>query len=265
MRYYPAVCPKCESLILVGTKDVFAICPECEKPISVEESHNKLQEICSRPSNVNNIIANCIRIEKEHGPELPMSVLGRLGWNFPENEEIAFLMVKMGGYKSSDVHSYLQRFAGIKNKPPYAEDLLERGMVVRSMEYAQLFKDYIENKLPKDRRPKYVELLKQMKESYTKTATTAPALGSLYVFYVAAFIINIGATILYMFLRWRMWAYALVTLGIICIQALFMWGHNRIFGNRLKISDTERLLMTLFMASVIIVIGGIFFGAIINI
>jgi hypothetical protein len=258
--YMPSLCPKCENLIITREQDLFVVCPTCDEKISVTEAVESLDKLCAKPSLVTEIIAKCLELEKDHGEDLPLAVLSIVAKNFPYNEEVAYLIVRMSDFEPHLVRSYLLKFKETRKRTAFTEDFLTKGMSVRNMEFANMFEEYITNKLPPKRAEKYIELLRELKHGYTKTSSSSTAIGLLYGFYGVASALNVGAVFWFIFDNMPLFAHILVGLGLVVLEILFMFLHNRSYGSRLEISKTERLLMTIYMSSVVILIGGIFLG-----
>ena len=259
----PAICSKCDELIICDKRDAFSQCPLCEKTISAHESIQSLRDYCAIPANTNDVIERCLRIEQVYGPELPLSILSILAESFPFNEHVAFLIVRMTNYDQQIVKNYLTRFKNHKKKAPFAEEFLEKAMVVRNMEFANLFEEYIE-RLPSYKQDRYVKLMRELYQSYIKVATSSPALSFLYGFYVIGGLLNFGMMLWFILDNMPLWMHAIIAAGVLGLQICFLFVHNRRFGNRVKISDRERLIMVIYMSSIVIAIGGVFLGTFIN-
>jgi len=262
----PALCPKCEELILVSQRDVFVTCPKCNENISGDEAGKKLETWVGDPANVTEVLAMCIALYDAYDPSIATSVLVIAEAAFPLNEEFAYLNLKYQDYSSAHIKNHLSRFANIKAKKylPWAEEFLNASMAVRNMENADLFEKYIENKVISKRKKQYLEMLREMRAAYTKTATGSPALASLFAFYTIASAVNIGMMIWFLFARLPIAAYPLIVMGLLAVELGLFFMHSRIFGNREKISDNERLLMVIYMSSIAIAIGGVFLGIFVN-
>jgi hypothetical protein len=55
-----------------------------------------------------------------------------------------------------------------------------------------------------------------------------------------------------------------IILGLVVVSAeiLLIFVHHKIYGNRLSISQTERLLMVIFMCSMVFAVGSVVMGSI---
>lgn len=265
MAYLPALCPKCDVLILVDEKTPFVECPDCTKPIASSDARTALENYCMTPTNTSEIIARCLEIEDKHGPELPRAIMAILAHNFPMHEQVHYLVVKFGNYQPKLVESYLSRFKNEPKKVPFAEDFLSRALTLNNMEFVDMFQTYIETKLPRARQERYFELIRELKESYVKIADSSPSMALLYTLFTIGGIINTGIVFLFLFLRMPIWAHVFIVFGILAVQMSLLFLHNRTFGNRLKISDRERLFMVLYMSSVVIAVGAVVIGWVFNI
>ena len=260
--FNPGLCPKCEDLILISRKDIFVTCPKCSDYISGEESKTKLKDWIGDPKNTTEVIGLAIELEDNYGPEISTAILALAEESFPLNEQVAYLNLKFQDFEPGHIKNHLSRFANIKAKKyqPWAEEFLQKAMIVRNMDNSALFGAYIENKVISKRKQKYIEMLREMKQSWTKTSTSSPALATLYTYYVLCAAINIAMMVCFIIFRLPIFVYPLVAVGVLMIELFILFAHNRIFGNRLVTSDTEKVFMLLYMSSIAIVIGGVFLG-----
>ena len=267
MAYLPAVCPKCDHLILCQEGAVFVNCPSCSKNISSDRAVTLMRELCAKPDNVKQVIAEAVKLERQHGPELPLAILSILGENFPMNEDVAYLILRMSNYPPQMVCDYLTRFKSNKRKyyPPFAEEFLTSTLTFRNMKFVEHFEEYVAKRLPQMRQDRYNELIAELKKQYTGASTSHTALILLYTHYIGCALVNITLTMLYIFLwSWPLFAFALLTLGVLGAQIGLLFAHNRIFGNRLASNKSERIAMIVFTCSIVLVIGGTFLGMFVN-
>lgn len=260
MDHVPATCPRCDMLIVVNQRDVFARCPHCEKNISVEDAIRIMRDITSRPTAITSLIARCIKIEAEYGPEVPIAVLAMVEENFPLNEEVGYMIVKMSDFQPMVVRNYLAKFRNAEKKQVFVEDFLQRALNVRNMEYANQFEEYIRNRLPQKRQHTYIELLRELREQYTKTSNSPTAMTLLYTFYAVFATVNIAMVALFIIATLPLWLMAIICVTVLTGQIGLLYLHNKVYGNRIDISDTERLVMVIYMSTLIIAIGGVFLG-----
>jgi len=265
MNFVVAKCPKCEEIILVKASSVFVNCPQCQKKINSETAIELMDTWLSEPENITKAIAICLDIEQEDGAELPLLMLEKLASNFPLNEQIQYMYVKMSDFEPSVVKQYLLNFKDIKKKVPWAEPFLIDALTVYNMQHAQMFEDYIGNRLPSSRGRHYIEILRDMKERYAEGTTGRKGLGFLYTFYVIGGVANIAMFFFFLFTDLHVIWYVLFALSLTSIELFILRIHNRAFGNRLEISSAERGFMAAFMSTIVLVIGGVFLGIFITI
>jgi len=263
MSYKPAACPKCDSIILAPNGEAFIRCPGCQKNISAEDALKILDDHCSIPSNTTEMIEKSLILEKKFGPEIAIPILALLHEKFPENEEILFLIVKMSDFQTQLVREYLTKFKDVPKKVSFAEDFLTNSLTVRNMEFVGMFEDYIKNKLRPHRQERFILLIRELKTSYTKSSNSTGALTLLFVFYVLSSVVNFAAVIFFMLSDLHLLWYAMIAFCVLGLEMMLLFLHNRAFGNRIKIGDRERILMIIYMSSIVILIGGVFIGAVI--
>lgn len=265
MSYEPGLCPKCSRVILASEKEAFVKCPLCDEEISSVESIKDLREFLSRPDNISAAIAVCIKMVDMYDVDIPLAILSILHDNFPMNEEVMFLIVKYTDFRPAIVRDYLNRFKNVKKKVAFAEEFLMGGLVVRNMEFHMLFADYIKSKLPYYRQGRFNHMINELREIYTKTSTSKNALGTLYAFYGVGVAINLALVIVFFLADIRVLFSGIIALVVLAAQILVLYLHNKVYGNRLEItSETERLLMILYMCSIPVTIAAIFLGGIIG-
>jgi len=258
------MCKVCDAFVLAETRTPFVMCPYCAKKVSVEESSEKFDEFISLPANTSVTIAKCLELESAEGVVLPILILGELIDKFPKNEELAFLFVRMMDYDRIAVKNYLTNFKGVRKKQPFAKEFLSEALTVRNMEYVNMFEEYVENKIEGRKKRKYLEIMQELKTAYVGSAYGDASLGLLYTFFVIAILINLGLTVFFILSNFHLVVYTLLALAVLAIEITLLFLHNRIYGNRLEISETERLLMVAFMSTIVIVVGGVFVGALAN-
>jgi len=173
--------------------------------------------------------------------------------------------VRMSDYDSQVVRAYLSRFKNAKKQHPFTEDFLTQALTVRNMEFVGLFEEYIGTKLGPKRRQRYIDLIRELRERYAKSSNSDIAITLLYAFYIGFGVLNIGLIFAFLFVAIPLWGTALIGLAFLGIQIGLLFGHNRMFGNRLTTTSTERLLMVIYMSSMIVAIGGVFIGGLFTI
>jgi hypothetical protein len=261
MAFSPGMCPHCEEFILMKDKVPFLVCPLCSENVLARDGAGLLDELCADPKLTNAIIAQCIKIEQEFGPELPLQVILKLCENFPENEQAAYLAISMSGFTPVMVEQYLTAFADNTKEVPFAVDFLEGALKYRNLRFAALFRKYIDSKLSGNVKTRWVEQLTQLSSQYTGKELTGTALYTLYGFYIVSTLINAGVAIAFFFLRWQFLVGAMAVGVVLCIEIFTLYFHNKKFGNRSLIGDTERVLMVMFMCSLVVIVGGAVIGA----
>lgn len=273
MNFDAGICPKCQEYLLLKSSVPFLVCPMCGQSISSTEAKINLQNKCRDKDCVNDLIADCIVLEMQYGPELPFMILGELLENFPHLESPAYLITKMTGYRVDAVRSYLKAFAGTKSDPnnvPWAEEFLDACLDYRNMEFADLFVAYIENKIRPEKQAEYKNKVQKLRKEYTFKASDPRSTMWLQALYIGSSILNVLLFPCFMLLSGLlspvMHFYFAVNMGIAMLvvsgEILLMFIHNKIFGNRLAMSNRERLLMAIFMASIVFVIGAGVMGSI---
>lgn len=273
MNFDAGICPKCKEYLLLKSNVPFLVCPLCGQSISSTEAKTGLQHKCQDQDNINDLIADCIALEIQYGPELPFMILSELLANFPYLESPAYLLTKMTGYEVGAVRSYLRTFAGTKSDPsnvPWAEEFLDNCLDYRNMEFADLFVAYIQNKIRPDKQDKYRRKLQKLRKEYTFKASNPDSTKWLYVLYIVSAVVNVLLFPGFMLLSGVLSQFAplhvVVNMAIatstVCLEILLLFIHNKIYGNRLGMSDRERILMAIFMSSLIFVVGAGVMGSI---
>lgn len=273
MNLTAGICPKCQEYLLLKSNVPFLVCPLCGASISNHEATTLLDKRCCDASQMNNITADCIALEAKYGPELPWLILSRVVANFPHLESPAYLLTKLSGFAPSAVWEYLKRFANLKSQPenvPWAEDFLDTCLTYRNMEFADLFAAYIENKVRSAKQDDYRKKLAELREEYTYKANNPLSTKLLLLLYYASAVLNVLLFPAFMLLSG--WLAPLVgmyyainialSILVVCGEVGLLFWHNRVFGNRLNMSQPERLAMVVFMASMVFAIGASIMGSI---
>ena len=268
----PGICPQCHDYLLLKSGVPFLICPLCGKSISGEVAIQTLDQRCADPKYTDALIADCVALEAQYGPELAYTILGKLVDNFPRLESPAYMITKLTGFESGTVYQYLKDYAGIKSQPsnvPWAENFLDQTLTFQNMEFAGLFFQYIDNKIRPEKQDEYREKLHKLLKEYTGRSTNPQSTKWLLTLYVVATIVNVllfpsfmlisGATISWGWANLAInVAIALVALGV---EVLLLFVHNKVYGNRIKISPTERLWMVIFLSSLVFAMGASVMGS----
>lgn len=273
MNFDAGICPKCKEYLLLKSNVPFLICPMCGQSISSAEAKNILQSKCQDKDSVNDLIADCIALEMQYGPELPFMILGELIDNFPYLESPAYLITKLTGYEVGAMRSYLKAFAGTKSDPgnvPWAEEFLDNCLDYRNMEFADLFIAYIENKIRPEKQAAYKAKVQKLRKEYTFKASNPSSTKWLYALYIGSAILNVLLFPCFMLLSGILSQFAplhvvvnmALAMSAVCLEILLMFIHHKIFGNRLGMSNRERILMAIFMSSIVFVVGAGIMGSI---
>lgn len=273
MSYSAAICPKCHHYLLVKDNVPFLVCPVCNESISNQESTTLLHERCHDADRINDVIADCIALELQYGPELPYLVLCEIVDAFPRQESPAYLLTKMAGYSVAAVRAYLRNFASIKSETdnvPWAEEFLDNCLTYQNMEFADLFSTYIQNKVAPANQAKYFDKLQQLRKEYTFKANNPRSTKTLMVLYTVSSVVNVLLFPLFMLLSgWLApilsMFYAInigISIIVVCVEVLLLYIHHQVYGNRLGMSQRERLWMVIFLSSMIFALGAAFMGSV---
>jgi hypothetical protein len=265
MALVAGICPKCNEYILLKENIPFLICPCCSGTISNRECRAFLEKRCGDKDKVHGVIADCIALEINYGKELPFMVLTVLCDNFPRMEEPAFLLVKLSDFDWSITRTYLETFSEIKSNSdnvPWAAEFLDEAITYRSMEFADFFVQYIENKLEENKKQKYLDKVERLRKEYTDKASNPKSTKLLFALYIASSIINVLTLPLFIFTD--MFYLINISIAVILVMAEigFMFLHNKVFGNRLSMDERERLFMVIFMCSLFFALGSGIIGSI---
>jgi len=204
-----------------------------------------------------------LRLEKKYGPQLPHQILLVLKRNFPHNEEIAFLSLKMSGYNSFALKEYLSNFAKFQKPISFAQEVLENGLVPKNWELAPLFEQYIKNKTTGSTNTRWLEKLREMNAAIAANPPENAANKLIYAFYIASAILNVALAAVLIILSLEFMFAVLIALTVLCLEMLVLYRHAKKYGNRLSVCETERALMVVFMCTLVVVVGGVFLGALI--
>ena len=258
MKFIPAICPECSQFIMCKDGLVYVQCAACKQDITITQGLELLKEKCGNPAEITNVISTCLKLYKMYGEDLPLAVLDILGENFPGNEKVAYLRVKMSGYPVDMVRRYLEKFAHEKEKQPFAAQFLDATLEPRYMQSAEFFQDYIKNKLPGSPsmlKKSALQKLEEVKAEYVRRSETPEAKWTLYAFLIVSSILNVGGAIILVFLPWHILVGGAILVASFAVQSVVMFFHNKRYGNRLKIKPAERVLMTVFICTIPAAIG----------
>ena len=266
MASVPGICTACKEIIVMKSKTPFLACPHCKEVVSGHETITELELACMNPENTQDIISMCLDLEKTYSStEIPVQILELLCSHHPHNEEAAWLVVRMSDFNPIKIKHYLSLFAGTKKVVPWAEDFLKDAMRYKNMEWAGLFENYIDNKLPVKKQGEYRQKLGELRTAYAGRAQRGEGIKLMYVYYVVCSIVNVALFFVFFFTRWALYFYVLMAIGAFAIEIILLFLHNRRYGNRIGMSDRERLLLVIFICTIVVVIGGVFIGAAVKI
>ena len=266
-------CPKCYEYLLLKQKTPFLICPKCGETISAQAANAIVERRCADPEQVNAIIAECVALEIKYGPDLPYMLLSKIVNNFPYMEKPAYLLVKLSGYDMGLVYDYLKTFAGTKSDPsnvPWAESFLDTCLDYNMIDAADLFRSYVRNKVRKERQAHYFDLIDQLVKEYTAKGDNPKSTKWLMTLYVVSSIINVALFPIMMLLSgWLSQLFdfyfivnIVLGLAVVSAEVLLIFIHHKIYGNRLNISQVERLWMVIFLSTMVFAVGSVVMGSI---
>jgi hypothetical protein len=265
MAFIAGICPKCGEYILLKDNIPFLVCPVCSGTVSNNEAANVLNKKCNDKDNVSEVIADCIALEVRYGQELPFMVLATLCDNFPRMEQPAYLLTKLSGYDFPAVRMYLEKFSGIKSEPhnvPWAEEFLNSCISYQNMEFADRFMAYAENKLAPDKKQKYIDKIEALRKQYTAKAADPKSTRLLLMLYIMSAIANVVLLPLFIFTEMIFVINIVIAMTLISAEIGLLFWHNKAFGNRLGMTERERLYMVIFMCSLFFALGAGVIGSI---
>ncbi|MDR0384148.1 MAG: hypothetical protein LBH47_02380 [Christensenellaceae bacterium] len=259
------ICPDCKEYIWVKNNVPFLVCPLCGEKISLNDSINALEKKCNDASKVDEVVADCIALELKYGPQLPFSILCELCDNFPTRERPTYYLVRLSNYDRQVVYEYMKRFCEIKSEAgnvPWAEEFLKQVVVYRNMEFADKIEPYIRNKLPQDKQEVWLSKLEKLYKEYTDRSASPKSTSLLFAIYLASTVINVAILPLFLLTSIEILWTAALAIGIVLVEIGLMFWHNKVFGNRLSMTDRERLFMVIFLSSMFFAIGAGIVGGI---
>ena len=263
MKGSVGVCPECKDFVTIKNKMLFFTCPHCHAGVSSNEARTFLEAMCADPSGVNDMLVICIELEQEYGAEVPLEILQKMQKYHPYNEQIAFSVVRMSGYRPDLAKQYLSNFYAARKVVPFAAEFLNNTMQPQNMAQANQFSQYIENKLPAGEQKKYLEQLAELRSSYTGGSSSGEGMRLMYLFYAIGAAVNLAFAVAFIFLPLNFIYNFLIAMAVFAVELFLLYLHNRSYGNRIGIGDRERLLLVIFLSSTIITIGGAIIGALV--
>jgi predicted RNA-binding Zn-ribbon protein involved in translation (DUF1610 family) len=259
------LCTKCNEYILLKDGVPFLVCPMCGASTGYRESTEALTKKCLEKDEVHRVIADAIALETTYGAELPYRILTVVVENFPRMEEPAYMLVRLSGYDNTLTKAYLNQFGGIKSDPdnvPWAENLLNLIITYNNMDIADLLIQYANNKLPENKKQKYLDQINKMRKEYTQKASDPKATKLLFALYITGATLNILLLPLLMMTPLGIFLTFIIAMGLVVLEMLFMFWHNKTWGNRLVVEGKEKLLMVIFICSMFFALGsGVVAGA----
>jgi len=266
-------CPKCHEYLLLKQNTPFLVCPKCGETISAQAANAIVESRCADPDQINAVIAECVALELKYGPDLPFMLLSKIVSNFPHLESPAYLLVKLSGFEPGLVYDYLKTFAGTKSDPmnvPWAEGFLDNCLDYSMIDAADLFRSYVYNKIRKEKQAHYLNLIDELVKEYTSKGDSPKATKWLMALYAVGSVVNVALMPIIMILSgWLSQFFnmyfivnILLALVVLSLEILLLFWHHKIYGNRLQISQTERLMMVIYMSSMVFAVGAVVMGSI---
>ena len=266
-------CPKCHEYLLLKQNTPFLVCPKCGETISAQAANAIVESRCADPDEINTVIAECVALELKYGPDLPFMLLSKIVNNFPHLESPAYLLVKLSGYEPGMVYDYLKTFAGTKSDPmnvPWAEGFLDNCLDYNMIDAADLFRSYVYNKIRKEKQAHYLGMIDDLVKEYSSKGDNPLATKLLMTLYAVGSVINVALLPIIMLLSgWISQLFnfyfivnILLSLTVLSLEVLLLFFHHKAYGNRLHISQTERLWMVIFMSSMVFAVGAVVMGSI---
>ena len=273
MDYEAGICPKCYEYLLLKAKTPFLICPKCGASISARAANEIVEKRCADADQVNSIIAECVALELKYGSELPFMLLSKIVSAFPHLESPSYLLVKMSDFQIGLVYDYLKTFAGTKSTSdnvPWAESFLDNALDYNTIAYADLFRSYVRNKVRAEKQKYYFDLIDDMVKEYTNKSLDPRSTQQLMLFYTLSSVVNVLLLPIMMlisgwlsqFFNLYFLVNILLALAVLSLEILLMMLHHKKWGNRLNVSQKERLFMLIFMSSLVFAVGAVVMGSV---
>jgi predicted RNA-binding Zn-ribbon protein involved in translation (DUF1610 family) len=259
------ICTKCNEYILLKDGIPFLVCPICGANIGFREATENLKKRCADGNTVHTVIADAIALELNYGAELPFRILTTVAENFPRMEEPAYLLVRLSGYDRNLVRAYLEQFSEIKSDKgniSWAQDFLDTIITYGNMDFAELIEQYIENKLPQNKKRDYLDRVQKLKEEYRNRSNDPRSTKLLFAIYIVGAVLNVLILPLLMITPFSIILTFPIAMALLVVEMGFMFWHNRSWGNRLGVEGKEKLLMVIFLCSMFFALGaGVIAGA----
>jgi predicted RNA-binding Zn-ribbon protein involved in translation (DUF1610 family) len=258
-------CTKCDEYILLKDGVPFLVCPMCGGTVSFREAAEELNKRCSNKDTVHSVIADAIALEISYGAELPYKILTTVSENFPRMEEPAYLLVRLSGYNNTLVRAYLEEFGEIKSDTgniSWAEEFLDCIITYGNMEMSDLIVKYIDSKIPQSKKQKYFDRVEKLRKEYTAKASDPKSTKLLFAIYITGAALNILSLPLLMLTPFGIMLTFMMAMLLVLAEMGFMFWHNKVWGNRLRVVGKEKLLMVIFICSMFFALGaGVVAGA----
>jgi hypothetical protein len=230
----------------------------CDETTSYREATELLNQKCGNKDTVHGVIADAIALELNYGAELPYQILTAVCENFPRMEEPAYLLVRLSGYLPVLVKAYLDDFAEIKSDKgnvPWATDFLDTIITYGNMDIADQIIQYIDNKVPQAKKQEYYDKVEKLRTEYTSRASDPKSTKLLFLIYIIGASLNVLILPALMLTNLGIIITFMISMLLVSIEMGFMYWHNKVWGNRLSISDKEKLFMVIFICSMFFALG----------
>ena len=260
-KTFVGICPACNDVVVVPQKLIYFSCPHCTGKGISSQSRGILESYCADPARTRELLDLCLSTDNEYGAEIPLFILETLANFHPYNEEIAFTRIKVSGWNPALVHAYLKTFAPARSIVPFASEFLNHVLQPRYVTLAPLIAQYIESKLPAQNQAKYKKQLTELKSNYVGVSSSGEGMKLMYAFYIAGALVNVAMVVFAVIISWHIAILVFMVLAIFGAEMLLLYLHYKNYGNRLEISQRERLFMVIFMCSLVLALGGTIIGA----
>ncbi|MDR0462481.1 MAG: hypothetical protein LBG88_04105 [Christensenellaceae bacterium] len=260
------ICPNCLEVVSSRKKDLYLNCAKCGDTIPLRQAVSYLTELCTDPSNVNDVLDLCLKLEETEAVEVPLAILKKLTESHPYNEQVAYSYVRMSGYEPQAVRNYLNIFANVKGEKPYAIEFLENAINTNNMIFHSLLSNYIDNKIPNAKKPEYRERLVHMKEAYIGGhgfIGEGDGMALMYTIYGVAALFNAGLVVLFFLVHLHIVFNILIAMAAFSLELFLLYMHNQTYGNRLGIKKYELVFMVAFLSSFCVTVAGMIIAAIV--
>jgi predicted RNA-binding Zn-ribbon protein involved in translation (DUF1610 family) len=257
------VCTHCGNVVDIKKKTLYFECDRCHQIIVSSDAIKNLDELCTAPKFIEEMLGKALELEEQNEIEKALGIIAALRAHHEYNEQIAFTHVRMSGYDVLVVGQYLKTFAAVKGEKPFAAEFLDNVMDMRYIMLLPQLIAFADNKLPSNQKRKYRGTLEGMRLEYTSGTSNENGINVMYAYYITASVINAILFVVFFIVHIHFAFHLLILLGAFAVEFFLLFLHNRVYGNRLGISDFERILMLVFMSSIPFAIGGAIMGALV--